>query len=506
MNKKMIKGLLMGLTLSMSIVCYAKDTNIKMEVDGVKVEFNEETGYPFIDKNHRMQIPFRVALEKADIEVKWGNNTAIGIKDGIKVEVPIGKRYIVKNGKKVETDTEAQIIDGKTYLPIRAVMEAFEYKVNLKDETLLIENSNSENIGSKEQIVPKVSVNGEEIVFSDEVGYPFYEAETIYVPIWEVSRKLNIPTKNIVLNYDNAMITNGDKKVELFCNESYILVNGDKKQNLGSAKRIGNEIYAPIEAVAEAFGYETLIKDNVLLITQGKIESTEIEKYNIPEGLGKAKLSSEQIKQLSKQSPEEIKNKITTVSDLIQYMINVNYKSVSGDIQKKSGDYSWSYNIDGVTTLKANEGNCGATANLVNYILEGDYDEVGFIQFSADSGQGGHVYNYIKENNKYYFIDFLQYPMAEYQRYDYEIEIFDNLKDYPTACINAYGGDKDIKIIVAYTADEQLPIGNNIKKSKGDSVGRFYPKSAKENVQVLYETSNEGKIVEFIELPNGIVE
>ena len=50
---------------------------------------------------------------------------AVAEKDGTRVEVPIGAPYLLVNGKRVEMDTTAQIVDTRTYLPIRPVMEAF---------------------------------------------------------------------------------------------------------------------------------------------------------------------------------------------------------------------------------------------------------------------------------------------------------------------------------------------------------------------------------------------
>ncbi len=47
------------------------------------------------------------------------------MKGDIKVEVPIEQKYIIKNGEKIETDTAAKIVNGRTFLPIRAVIEAF---------------------------------------------------------------------------------------------------------------------------------------------------------------------------------------------------------------------------------------------------------------------------------------------------------------------------------------------------------------------------------------------
>ena len=66
-------------------------------------------------------------MEAFGAGVDWDPATrqAIVIKDGTVVKVPIGKKYILVNGKQVAIDTSAVIQNGRTYLPIRAVVEAF---------------------------------------------------------------------------------------------------------------------------------------------------------------------------------------------------------------------------------------------------------------------------------------------------------------------------------------------------------------------------------------------
>ncbi|MDM8534786.1 transglutaminase-like domain-containing protein, partial [Clostridiaceae bacterium HSG29] len=163
----------------------------------------------------------------------------------------------------------------------------------------------------------------------------------------------------------------------------------------------------------------------------------------------------------------------------------VDYDNSSGDIKKKIKNIKWHYNEKGIEALKTNDGNCGGTANLVNYILVNDYEEVGIINHSCDTGQGGHVYNYIKYNGKYYVIDFLQYVMKDYNRYNYEILELDQIDDYPPYCIRSYGGNgHDIKIIVAYEADNQIPIGS--KFNVEERVMRFFPKEYSDIIKVLY--------------------
>lgn len=101
-------------------------------IDESYVEFTESSGFPFIDENSRTLVPFRQTLEAFGCEVSWDNDNRIASaeKDGIKVEVPIGEKYIYKNGERIENDTAAIIKDSRTYLPIRIVLESFGYKVS----------------------------------------------------------------------------------------------------------------------------------------------------------------------------------------------------------------------------------------------------------------------------------------------------------------------------------------------------------------------------------------
>lgn len=375
MKRAVILFIIIVLFIQMSHVkVLAEQENIKVSINEKQIEFNSASGTPFVDENGRIQVPFRKALETFGAKVDWDNSTktAIAEKDGIIVQVPLGANYIFKNGRKLENDTAALSKDGKIYLPIRKVMEAFGCFVG-----------------------------------------------------W------NTKTNSVAIEY-----------------------------------------------------------------TPNK----SLQVYKIPNGLGLPKLSKEEVDALVGQEPVVIQSKISTVPDLLQYMISSKYEDVSGDTQLIDGGIEWHFNRPGESTLRVNKGNCGATANLANYLLKDDYEEVGIINFSADSRQGGHVYNYVKSNGKYYFVDFLQYAMSDYKRYNYRILELDRLEDYASYCIRDYGnsGEKfQIKIIVAYMAENQLPIGSRM--SGDEIVMRFFPKG--NHVKVLYETPSEGKVVEFIDGP-----
>lgn len=91
------------------------------------VAFTADTGYPFIDSNGRTLVPFRLVLERFGCSVQWAQQTgtASAYKNATLVEVPVGSATIRINGTAQSTDTAAVIRDGRVYLPIRPVAEAF---------------------------------------------------------------------------------------------------------------------------------------------------------------------------------------------------------------------------------------------------------------------------------------------------------------------------------------------------------------------------------------------
>ena len=89
-------------------------------------------GQPFLDENSRIQVPFRITLESVGAKVGWDpiTQTASAKKGDINIEIPIGEKYILRNGVKIDNDTKAVVKNGRTFLPIRVVMEALGYDVD----------------------------------------------------------------------------------------------------------------------------------------------------------------------------------------------------------------------------------------------------------------------------------------------------------------------------------------------------------------------------------------
>lgn len=137
MKKTMLLIISMITLISIPVIASAQQTGSPISIDGKLVQFTSSSGSPFLDENSRTQVPFRITLEAFGAKVDWeqSTRTAIAEKDGIRVEVPIGEKNIVVNGQRVENDTAAVIVESKTYLPIRKVMEAFGAEVSWNNST-----------------------------------------------------------------------------------------------------------------------------------------------------------------------------------------------------------------------------------------------------------------------------------------------------------------------------------------------------------------------------------
>jgi len=135
--ERIISFVIIAAIVSSSLLAFAEENKIKIVIDGQEVMFDESLGIPFIDENGRTLVPFRTTLETFGASVSWdpSNNTAIARKDDVTIIVPISQKYILKNGVKIETDTAAQLKNGRTYLPIRAVLEAFGCEVSWNQNT-----------------------------------------------------------------------------------------------------------------------------------------------------------------------------------------------------------------------------------------------------------------------------------------------------------------------------------------------------------------------------------
>lgn len=130
-------------------VAYGYSSSTAVYIANEKVGFSKESGYPFTDEQGRMQVPLRATMDAYGCQTTWNEaeKTVILKKEEITVKVPIGKTYIFIDGIQKSTDTAALIENGRTYLPIRPVLEAFGANVRWdakKNAVMITKNVNGE--------------------------------------------------------------------------------------------------------------------------------------------------------------------------------------------------------------------------------------------------------------------------------------------------------------------------------------------------------------------------
>ncbi|MBR1970729.1 MAG: hypothetical protein IKA17_10305 [Clostridia bacterium] len=113
-------------------------------VDGKKVEFNNDMGYPYIE-NGRTMLPLRAVAEACGTHVWWDAEykTACVRKNEVTVYCTAGDKNIYRNNTRIENDVAPTVKNGRIYLPIRAVIEALDAKIYWNGNVNITSNSDN---------------------------------------------------------------------------------------------------------------------------------------------------------------------------------------------------------------------------------------------------------------------------------------------------------------------------------------------------------------------------
>ncbi|MGM0380315.1 MAG: stalk domain-containing protein, partial [Bacillota bacterium] len=125
-----------------------------LEIDSIisnKGGFDFDT--PPVIKSGRTTVPVRAISEGFGAEVTWNSEDKIvGIKKGdMNIELPLDSNEAYINGEKINLDSKSEIMNSRTYVPLRFVSESLGLKVDWdsETETVIIEEENIEESESE---------------------------------------------------------------------------------------------------------------------------------------------------------------------------------------------------------------------------------------------------------------------------------------------------------------------------------------------------------------------
>lgn len=216
------------------------------------------------------------------------------------------------------------------------------------------------------------------------------------------------------------------------------------------------------------------------------IKPENIGKYKISTLLGGVTLTPDEARVLVDATPEVVREEVQTAADVLMYMLAARIGDSKGCKCTPVDGHTWHWNMSAKEVMETKLGNCGSCANLANYLLDGDYEEVGYIDQAYYPGDGGsHVYTYILHEGKYYILDYSSYIFNNYEpTRDYGISVLNSLAQWPEKIQWIYG---PVCLVMSYdTPGMQYPVifGDEYTQEFGDTL-YILPEGAA--YTVLYE-------------------
>ncbi len=162
--------------------------------------------------------------------------------------------------------------------------------------------------------------------------------------------------------------------------------------------------------------------------------NVEMNTYWVPAAvLGTPDNTKEELLKLKGQ-PEKAKEEINVLFEALVFIHLCTEPGIHNAKTQGKNGIGWEFPKPAEPAIRDGTVNCASAANVICYLLEDDYDEVGYVwrHSSFDSGDvGGHCTSYIKENGEYYFFD--SGSLAE-ERSHYPVEDGDRNFYYVDSC------------------------------------------------------------------------
>ncbi|WP_102346015.1 stalk domain-containing protein [Bacillus sp. Marseille-P3661] len=299
--KKIISILIFNLLILNAVVVSANETDTNGEiallvgnnqsiVAGKKVAIDplDKNIKPII-KNNRTLIPIRFVSERFGASVDWDNETRIiSIQvDHNQLKMTVGISEIDKNGKITNLDVAPEILNDRTYLPIRAVTEAMGKEILYKNGLIIISDQektyneddlvnliNQLNNGIVLMVDSNQSIVDGKITPLDSGNTPVIKEYRTLVPIRFVAQQFGA---NVDWNPQKQAISIelGNNELELVVGSSLLKKNGSSTKIDVAPQIINGSTYLPIRAISESLGKEIFYKDGLIFISEVEVNYTD---------------------------------------------------------------------------------------------------------------------------------------------------------------------------------------------------------------------------------------
>ena len=201
--------------------------------------------------------------------------------------------------------------------------------------------------------------------------------------------------------------------------------------------------------------------------------------------LGTSRYTNQKIHDMLGAAPKEKQQKISTLYEALQLYQVGNFTPSDDNVRLFEGNINWEHHKPGYHAVRTNTGCCATDSNWLRYILDGDYEEVGYIATSQRDGSG-HIYNYILHEGWYYIIDLTHYhasgplvtamesgDLNNYYSSDYilgNVHKVKNIQDYVDYVQRDFNDPPGLMFM--YTAENCLAVDGNDRQIIYESNGK----------------------------------
>lgn len=222
----------------------------------------------------------------------------------------------------------------------------------------------------------------------------------------------------------------------------------------------------------------------------------------VEQQIGKSRFTRQEIRQMIDEglTLDDFADRLSNIHEVQLFLLESGIKFSGSDIKKRIDGTLWHFSYSPETVFRQNFAGCGSGSNLVNHLLQGDYDEQGYLMQTEN--MGSHIFNYFRSGNRYYIFDWKNISQGRY-----EVFITDSLEAFADAYVRANHAVEDrtmhhrILLLYAYPyAGTHRPMGDGIITPKGKPLLHVVPAEIQEMVITLYAEKEEYAPV-FVETP-----